>query len=126
MSDINIADYVFDEEGFLRQPAGPKKHSKQFLCMPQAWAIRVFDLSREKQSPGPVIVGMILWQKYRMQRGRQPIILTSRMLERFHLGRHFFVKWLHLLEQAGFVSLKKFKHRSPLITILNDREASEG
>jgi hypothetical protein len=39
------------------------------------------------------------------------------MLARFGLGRHFFAKWLSVLEEYGLVTLEKFKHRSPLITL---------
>jgi hypothetical protein len=122
MSDINIADYCFDEaEVSVKQPKQSSyqaKHDGRFMCVPELWAIKVFRVARKSQSPGPVIVGLILWQKYRMQHGRQPFTLTNPMLHRFGLGRHFFSKWLAVLEKAGLVSAQRFKHRSPLITIL--------
>jgi hypothetical protein len=123
---IKIADYCFDESEIAIKPVTIKLSSKKhFMCMPESWAIRVFEVARQKQSPGPVIVGLILWQKHRMQRGRQPLKFTNPMLERFGLGRKFFKKWLQVLEEHDLISTQKFRYRSPLITLIEVGEDKE-
>ncbi len=119
MNDINLADYCIPDESPIRQPKQLQiRNDGRFMCMPESWAIKAFHIARKRQSPGPVIVGLILWQKYRMERGKQPLKLTNRMLQRFGLGRHFFSKWLRVLDTAKLTSTQRFTHRSPLITIL--------
>jgi len=117
----NVRDYCFDDglsEEKLITHRQRMKHDKRFMCMSESWAIRVFEIARRKQSPGPVIVGLILWQKFWMERAKQPLKVTNPMLDRFGIKRPFFAKWLGPLEKAGLIQVERFKHRSPLITIM--------
>jgi hypothetical protein len=120
--DIDIGDYCFDESEVTTRRPKPKhriKHKGRFLCIPESWAIRAFEIARKKQTPGPVIVGLILWQEFWFQYGEQPLKFTNPMLKKFGLGRPFFSKWLFVLEKAGLLITKKFNNRSPLITLLS-------
>jgi len=118
---FNVAEYVFADRPVVKVPErhGHRiKHKGRFMCMQEPWAIQAFTLARELQTPGPVIVGLIIWQKFWMERGRQPLKVTNSMLHRFGIKRPFFAKWLGPMEKARLIRVQRFKHRSPLITIV--------
>jgi hypothetical protein len=71
-----------------------------------------------RKSYGVFPVGLLLWQQYRLTRGKQPLKLTRRMRERFGLKRYLMISGLNALEKAGLITVQRFKHRSPLITLV--------
>ena len=121
---FNITDYTFSEQRSHKEVKHKvrMKHDGLFMCVPEYWAVKAFSLARQQQSPGPVIIGLILWQKFRMEHGKQPLKITNPMLNRFDLKRPFFSKWLAPMETAGLITVQRFKNRSPLITVLTGEQ----
>lgn len=48
---------------------------------------------------------------------RNPITLTSACLGEFRISRGQKLRALRILEQTGFFGVKRFRHRSPLVTL---------
>ena len=119
---INIADYIFDETEIpikqWRKTKYQVRHKSRFMCVPEPWAIKVFQMAIKRQTPGPLIAGLLLWQRYHLEEGKQPFRLTNPMLSRFCIERRSMTRWLGMLEKAELISLQRFRHRSPLITII--------
>ena len=122
MAEIDIAAYCFDESEIATNRSKKSryrvKHDQRFMCVPESWAIRAFELAKQRQTAGPLITGLVLWQRYHMEHGKQPFKLTNNMLSRFSIERRSVTRWLGMLEKAGLISLRRFDHRSPLITII--------
>jgi hypothetical protein len=121
MTEVDIAAYCYPETEIpakrSKRTGYRVKHDQRFICVPESWAIRAFEVAKQRQTAGPLITGLVLWQKYHMERGKQPVKLTNNMLSRFGIQRRSVTRWLHMLESAGLISVWRFKHRSPLITI---------
>jgi hypothetical protein len=85
----------------------------RFMSGPETWLIAAYSIS-----PTAQWVGLILWQQWRLNRGKQPLKLTGRMLCKFGVSKFKARRVLNALEKAGLITMQRFKHRSPLITIV--------
>jgi DNA-binding transcriptional ArsR family regulator len=125
MAKIDIAAYCFDETEIPSKRSKTTryrvKHDQRFICVPESWATRAFEVAKQRQTAGPLIIGLVLWQRYHMEHAKQPFKLTNNMLSRFGIERRSVTRWLGMLEKAGLISLQRFDHRSPLITIIWER-----
>jgi hypothetical protein len=101
------------------------RHTSRFVCVDEWWLTMVFKVAIKHQSPGPVAVGLVLWQQYWLNGKQQPLKLTMLTLNKFGLKRHFARKWLAVLEQAGLIKMQRFSHRSPLISIVAEEQDYE-
>ena len=124
MTEINIGDYCFDETEIPTKRAEKTeyqvRHDQRFICVPESWVIKVFELVIQRQTGGPLIAGLILWQRYHMAHGRQPVKLSGYMLGRFRVKRRSVNRWLYMLERAGLIAVCRLKYRSPEITIITN------
>jgi hypothetical protein len=91
--------------------------SHRFVSVPEWW-IPLAICAGNQKSYGVFPVGLLLWQQYRLNHGKQPLKLTRRMRERFGLKRRLMDSGLNALERAGLITVQRFRHRSPLITIV--------
>lgn len=87
--------------------------SHRFMSGPETWLITAHSIS-----PSAGWVGLILWQQWRLNRGKQPLKLTGRTLRKFGVSKISARRALKALEKAGLITMQRFKHRSPLITIV--------
>ena len=92
--------------------------SHRYMSGPETWLITAYSIS-----PIAQWVSLILWQQWRLNRGKQPLKLTGRALRKFGVSRFSAYRALNALEKAGLITLQRFKHRSPLITIANADKA---
>ena len=67
-------------------------------------------------------VGLILWQQYKLNKGRQPLKLTTATRQKFGVTRVQVRRALNALEKGGLITVQRFRHRSPLITIIVKEE----
>jgi hypothetical protein len=65
-----------------------------------------------------MLVGLMLWQQYKFNKGRQPLKLTGTTRRKFGLRKAQVRRALNALEKASLVTVQRFKHRSPLITLV--------
>ena len=87
--------------------------SHRFMSGPETWLIVAHSIS-----PSADWVGLILWQQWRLNRGKQPLKLTGHALRKFGVSKISARRALNALEKAGLITIQRFKHRSPLITIV--------
>jgi hypothetical protein len=92
----------------------------RFISVPEWWVIVAPQVS--DKSPWPIVVGLILWQQYRLNRGKQPLKLTGPMRRKFGIKRDRVRRALTALEKAGLITMQRFKHRSPLITLMTGQK----
>jgi hypothetical protein len=99
---------------------GPVKKSKvyplwqrRFISYPEEWLF-----SPAAKGRTALIVGLILWQQYRLNRCKQPLKLTGTMRRKFGVNRVQVRRALIVLEKAGLIAVQRFRHRSPLITLM--------
>jgi hypothetical protein len=92
----------------------------RFISFPEDWLTS--HLIKWQIRPTALVVAMILWQQYRLNRGRQPLKLTGHMRRKFSLRKSQVRRGLLALEKAGLITMQKFKHRSPLITIVTEQK----
>jgi len=122
MAEIDIAAYCFDETEIptnrSKKSGYRVKHDQRFMCVPETWAIRAFEIAKQRQTAGPLITGLVLLATLSQEHAKQPFKLTNPMLRRFTIERRSVTRWLCMLESAGLISVQRFKHRSPLITII--------
>jgi len=88
----------------------------RFMSGPETWLIAAHSIS-----PSTVWVGLILWQQWRLNRGKQPLKLTGSTLRKFGVSRISARRALVALEKTGLITIQRFQHRSPLVTIVTDR-----
>jgi hypothetical protein len=102
--------------------SGPKRQIKlkeEFLGpVPQWWMMKAVS----QRSYRALYVGLLLWQQYWFQHQAQPVKLTKATLYKAGCKRDFVRRGLVALEKSGLISMQKFKHRSPLITITTQRK----
>jgi hypothetical protein len=88
--------------------------SHRFVSVPEWWIPLAIRASNQK-SYGVFPVGLLLWQQYRLNHGKQPLKLTRRTRERFGIKRRLMDSGVNALERAGLITVQRFRHRSPLI-----------
>jgi hypothetical protein len=86
---------------------------RRFISYPESWLV-----SLPAKGRSALIVGLMLWQQYRLNHGRQPLKLTGTMRRKFGLNRIQVRRALLALEKAGVITVERFRHRSPLITLV--------
>jgi hypothetical protein len=86
--------------------------SHRFMSGPETWLTVAYGIS-----PTAQWIGLILWQQWRLNRGKQPLKLTGRMLRKFRVTNISARRAVKALEKAGLITVQRFKHRSPLITL---------
>jgi hypothetical protein len=87
--------------------------SHRFMSGPETWLITAYSIS-----PTAQWVGLILWQQWRLNKGRQPLKLTGRTLRKFGVSKFRARRALSSLETAGLITVQRFRYRSPLVTIV--------
>jgi hypothetical protein len=87
--------------------------SHRFMSGPEIWLIAAHSISLSTSW-----IGLILWQQWRLNRGKQPLKLTGHALRKFGVSKISARRALNALEKAGLITTQRFKHRSPLITIV--------
>jgi hypothetical protein len=90
----------------------------RFMSGPETWLIAAHSIS-----PSASWVGLILWQQWRLNRRKQPLKLTGHARRKFGISRICTRRALIALERAGLITVERFRHRSPLITIVTARQA---
>jgi hypothetical protein len=88
----------------------------EFVSAPKKWLVVAAKLS--KKSPWTVMIGLALWQQHRLNRGEQPLSLTGHKLDSWGIKRFYTRRALVALEKGKLIKVERFKHRSPLITII--------
>jgi len=84
--------------------------------MPAQWFFAACDISDAKRSTKAVRVGAILWQQLKMKK-TQPLRISQTVWQKFRLERRAVLRALKALEDGGLITVQRFKHRSPEITI---------
>jgi DNA-binding transcriptional ArsR family regulator len=85
--------------------------------VPQRWIIAANKIATKRHSPAALFVGLILWQRLRIRK-QQPLRITKAVWSEFELSRVAVRRALKALEDGGLITVKRFKHRSPEITIM--------
>jgi len=93
---------------------------KFFPPMPEWWVIAVHRVVVRHRSLSAWLVGMVLWQQLNMRK-RQPLRVTRKVWANFGLSRVVIRRALRVLESGGLIAVQRFKHRTPIITIVTDR-----
>jgi hypothetical protein len=96
---------------------------RRFMSFPEDW-LTPFPIKGKIRSAA-LLVSLILWQQYRLNRGKQPLKLTGTMRRKFVLNRAQVRRALIALEKCGLITMQKFKHRSPLITLVTEQKLNE-
>ena len=94
-------------------------HGEFFPAMPVGWVSKL--VVAERRTPTPLFVGLILWQQLRMKKS-QPLHIYRTVWNRFGLKRRTVYRALAILEDTGLITLQRFKHRSPAITIITEKK----
>jgi hypothetical protein len=98
----------------------PKLTGKFLGPIPEAWAVKASEAGGRYRSRSALLVGLILWREHRFNNGDdRPVKLTKARLRALRVGRYSARNALDALEKAGLVSVQRFRHRSPLVMILN-------
>ena len=116
-------NYPTDEdlEEVIINPTAKKAKKDRFLSAPEWWIA----VAIKRVGYGSVIIGALLWRQFYYSHGKQPLILTGQNLARLNVGQRHAHRMLCRLAKAKLVTLKRFNHRSPLITITTDRSIVE-
>jgi len=120
-------DQKIDVASYLRPAVLPEIKNKVLAVgpirekfvppVPQRWIIAANKIATKRHSPAPLFVGLILWQRLRMRK-RQPLRITKAVWSEFESSRVAVRRALKALEDGGLITVKRFKHRSPEITIV--------
>jgi DNA-binding transcriptional ArsR family regulator len=120
---VTLEEILASEKRVRTKIFAPKKKSKvyplwqcRFMSFPEEWL--TFPLFKGGNHGTALVVGLILWQQYRLNRCRQPLKLTGHMRRKFSLNRSQVRRALITLEKAGLVTVQRFRYRSPLITLV--------
>jgi hypothetical protein len=97
----------------------PKLTGKFLGPVPEAWAVKASEAGGRYRSRSALLVGLILWREHRFNGDGLPVKLTKARLRALGVGRYSTRNALDALEKAGLITVERFTHRSPLITILN-------
>jgi hypothetical protein len=104
------------------QRVSTKLVEKFFPPIPQAWAVKASKAGGRYRSQSALLVGLLIWQEYRFNNGAGGRIrMTKAKLRAVGIGRYSAQSGLIALEKAGLITVERFKHRSPLITIVNGK-----
>ena len=94
--------------------------SGQFIpAMPLWWAIAAAKAGTRRRITGTSIVGQILWQQ-QMMRKSQTLHVSRSVWRKIKLDRRLVNRALYALESTGLITVERFKHSSPAITIVMD------
>ena len=110
-----------DLEEEIIQPTAKREKKARFLSAPEWWIVA----ARKRVGHGSVLVGFLLWRQFYYLHGKQPVVLTGRNLRCLAIDRQHARRMLFALERAKLITLKRFVHRSPLVTIITDRSIVE-
>jgi hypothetical protein len=92
----------------------------KFVSPSQWWMVAAGQAT--KKSPWTVMVGLALWQQYRFNHLKQPLKLTHHTLHSWGIKKLYARRALIVLEKAGLITVQRFKHRSPLITLVTGQK----
>jgi DNA-binding transcriptional ArsR family regulator len=81
--------------------------------------VEALKIAIERRSPVTIFVGLVLWQQLKMKKS-QPLRVSQTVWGKFDLERRTVSRAVAALESAGLATVKRFKHRSPEITIATD------
>ena len=96
---------------------------KMFLPeVPEWWAYRASVFGNDNKSAGAYFVGHVLWQQYRLRKKTTGLKLPTRKLHKLGFGRSFVRSAINSLEDAGLVKVRRFRHKSPEITLVIDEK----
>ena len=92
------------------------------MSISEWWVSAVSHAVKGETGRTALLAALILWQQHRMNRDNQPLKLTGRMRRKFNLNRYQVRRALTALEKAGLITMQRFKHRSPLITLMTGQK----
>ena len=102
---------------------GPKNvlsrfSGKFFPPVPEVWAAMASIAGGRYHSRDALLIGLLLWRESKFSGGDRPVKLTKAKLRALNIGRYSASNALVALEKFGLITVQRFKHRSPLITIV--------
>jgi hypothetical protein len=101
----------------------PKLTEKFLGPIPEAWAVKASTAGLQYGSYSALIVGLILWRERRYNGDDNRFVkLTGAKLRIIGISKYSARKGLAALEKARLIAVQRFKHRSPLITILTQHD----
>ena len=94
------------------------KLKEKFFLVPEVWAVKASRAEGQHRSQGALLIGLLIWREHRFNGDSRRVQLTKAKLRALRIGRYSARSGLAALEKAGLITVQRFKHRSPLITIV--------
>ena len=94
------------------------KLKEKFFLVPEVWAVKASKAGEQYRSRGALLIGLLIWREHRFNGDSRRVQLTKAKLRALRIGRYSARSGLAALEKAGLITVQRFKHRSPLITIV--------
>jgi len=125
MKEFDARDYVrpvtlpLPNDGLVSRQIRVGRLNNDFVPPVPLWWLCQARLA-EQRSSIPIFVGLILWQQFKMKK-TQPLRISGTVWRKLGLERRAVNRALRALENAGLITVKRFKHRSPAITIMTEK-----
>jgi len=127
MGKIDVSEYIISKPlttlpvSRVGRQVRTGRLSGEFIpSMPFWWVIAAAKAGTQRRITGTCIVGQVLWRQ-QMMRKSQTLRVPGSVWRNIGLERRLVNRGLSALESAGLITVERFKHRSPAITIVTDK-----
>jgi len=95
-----------------------------FPGVPGWWKEKAAIEAKESFSCGACFMGDVIWRQSKLRKRTTSLTLPVFILKKKGFGRRYISTALRTLENAGLVTVRRFDHKSPEITlIVSEKEA---
>jgi hypothetical protein len=96
----------------------PRLTEKFLPPVPEVWAVKAYKAGLRYGSYSALLVGLLLWREHRLNGDNRPLKLSKAKLRTLGVSKYSARRSLEALEKAGLITVQRFKHRSPLVTLI--------
>jgi hypothetical protein len=89
--------------------------------IPEWWVERAAFAAKQCNSTGAVHIGLVIWQQSNMRHRLDGLKLPVGLLAKARFGRSYVRTALEVLEGEGLIRLKRYRHKSPDITLVTSQ-----
>jgi hypothetical protein len=96
-----------------------------FPIVPKWWLDRAAIEAKESYSTGACYIGSLIWLQSKLAKNTAGLKLPVMLLKKAGFGRYYIATSLRVLENAGLITVQRFDHKSPEITLITSQAEAE-
>jgi hypothetical protein len=90
--------------------------------IPEWWIYAAALAGKDRNSTGALHIGLEIWRQSNMKHQLEGIRLQVNLLEKAGFGRSYVRTALEVLENEGLIRVKRYRQKSPDITLITSKE----